>query len=187
VKKKKSNINIRDYLKLPNIISLLRLFVSVFIFIAAFFDIKIIIVQVFYVVFALSDKADGMIARRFKMETRLGFILEPIADGALIFASIFFITLKTDFPQQLLLYAINIFLFGLIFSLLVYLFTKKWFSFVLPINRAAVFLSHVLIVFFIFSLPYRQEFAFFAFYLGLVFFAYYIVKMLQFTLKNWKF
>ncbi|MBD3162568.1 MAG: hypothetical protein GF346_09410, partial [Candidatus Eisenbacteria bacterium] len=34
----------------------------------------------FYVVLALSDVADGIIARRSKGETRLGFILDPVAD-----------------------------------------------------------------------------------------------------------
>jgi cardiolipin synthase len=187
--KKVKKIKLSDFKKLPNIISCFRLLVSLFILSSLVFEIKLIIIQVMYVLGALSDKADGIIARRFHWETRLGLFLEGIADGLLIFAGIIFISFKLDFPRFFLAVAFLIFIFGFLFVLLVYFMTKKWFTVTAPVVKAAVLASHIVVVFYIFSLSYRYEVIVAIFYAGLGLFCYYLVKMVRFAyveLKNRK-
>ena len=48
---------------------------------------------------AISDAIDGWVARRFNMQTRLGAILDPLADKLLMLAAILSLSF-TDWPQR---------------------------------------------------------------------------------------
>ena len=180
-------IKLSDFKKLPNIISCFRLSASFFILSSFVFNIKLITIQIVYVLGAISDKADGIIARRLRQETRLGLFLEGIADGLLIFVSILFLSFKSDFPKFFLAVAFLIFIFGFLFSLIFHFLTGKWFTVTSPVVKAAVLAAHMVIVFYVFSLPYKYEVVVALFYVGITLFCYYLIKMVRFAYVSLKF
>lgn len=185
IKNRKEKIELKDFKKLPNIISLFRLFCSFFILSSFLFNIQLVLVQACYILGAISDKADGIIARRFKWETKLGLYLEGIADGILIFTGIIYISFQTDFPKNLLALALLIFLFGVVFSSLIYILSGKWFTVTSPVVKISVLAGHIVVVLYIFSLPYRHQITTIIFYIGLGLFCYYLIKMARFGYRNW--
>jgi len=84
----------------PNRISLLRLmlvppFVVLMMNHRQWGDWSRLAALAIFVVTGLSDFADGMLARRFDSRTRLGAILDPLADKVLIIASAMLLTAQT--------------------------------------------------------------------------------------------
>ncbi len=71
---------------LPNIISVLRLFLAPFI-IWLIVSGNMLGAFAVFVLAGISDALDGFIARRFNMQTELGAYLDPIADKALLMGS----------------------------------------------------------------------------------------------------
>ena len=70
-------------LNLPNILSLIRLIfvpITVWLLLEELYDFTFFI----FIFCCLTDGLDGYIAKRFKLETNLGRILDPIADKALL-------------------------------------------------------------------------------------------------------
>jgi CDP-diacylglycerol--glycerol-3-phosphate 3-phosphatidyltransferase len=98
-------------MNLPNQITIGRiLLIPVFVMFAIYYGrtattghpdetLRLATIAVFLVA-ALSDGIDGWLARKFHLQSRLGSILDPIADKGLMFAAI--ITLSvTNWPYQL--------------------------------------------------------------------------------------
>lgn len=87
-------------MNIPNLLSLFRL-VLVPVFAVVFFrpwpNANLIAVVIYAVAF-LTDIADGYIARRFNMVTRLGRILDPLADKLMTFTVIVCITVAELIP-----------------------------------------------------------------------------------------
>jgi len=180
----KNKLKISDIGKIPNIISLFRLIISLFILSSLLYSIEIIWIQIIYIIGAFSDKADGIIARKFNWETKLGQYLEGIADGALIFTTIIFLTFRLDFPLIYIIISFTIFVLGFIFILAARAFTDKWFPVILPENRLAVFLGHIVIILYIFSVPMREKITAVIFLAGIIIFLIYLTKIIKFLLKN---
>jgi len=53
-----------------------------------------------FMVMAASDFLDGMLARRFNLRTRLGAILDPLADKILIVCSVLLLSIPAYAPQE---------------------------------------------------------------------------------------
>lgn len=85
----------------PNLLSFLRLaLVPVFlVLIILGHDGWALVVLIFS---SLSDYADGVIARRFNLITRLGQLLDPAADRLFIFAALIGLTVREVIPWWLL-------------------------------------------------------------------------------------
>ncbi|MEA2076584.1 MAG: CDP-alcohol phosphatidyltransferase family protein [Candidatus Marinimicrobia bacterium] len=85
----------RDILKLPNLLTLFRIVMSAalyLLYIRHFQEpgfISSIFLFIMYVVIALTDLIDGIIARKFDMVTELGKELDPMADKVLVFLMLF--------------------------------------------------------------------------------------------------
>lgn len=69
--------------QLPNLISAMRILLIAPIAVALAHD-ELLLTLVLVVAAALSDAADGFLARRFKWQSELGSILDPTADKALL-------------------------------------------------------------------------------------------------------
>lgn len=82
---------------IPNILTLLRLFL-VPVFIYASFRGMYLTAFVLFVSAAVTDILDGMIARRFNMRSRVGALLDPAADKALMISGYLFYTLNRNIP-----------------------------------------------------------------------------------------
>jgi cardiolipin synthase len=84
-------------LNLPNFLSFIRL-TLVPLFIIALSRGDFLTALVLYAVAGITDALDGLIARRWKLQTPLGAFLDPMADKILMTAS--FISLSLRLPNQ---------------------------------------------------------------------------------------
>ena len=84
-------------LNLPNVLSLIRLTLVPF-FIVALSRGDFLTALILYGAAGLTDALDGLIARRWKLQTPLGAFLDPMADKILMTAS--FIVLCLRLPNQ---------------------------------------------------------------------------------------
>jgi len=89
---------LRQLAKIPNLLTFYRIFVA-FIAASCLYTSKFLCSFLFYLSGVLSDFLDGFIARQYNMETKLGIILDPIADKVLIVSYIAVLYLK-NFPYR---------------------------------------------------------------------------------------
>ncbi|MCS7298548.1 MAG: CDP-alcohol phosphatidyltransferase family protein [Spirochaetia bacterium] len=80
---------------LVNIFTSLRilLFPIIFILISSGGIINIVVALILFVLGALTDAFDGMIVRKYNLQTKFGFILDPIADKFLVLGTLLAISL----------------------------------------------------------------------------------------------
>ncbi|WP_022670103.1 CDP-diacylglycerol--glycerol-3-phosphate 3-phosphatidyltransferase [Hippea alviniae] len=88
-------------LTLPNIITIFRIFLVLPV-VLSLIDEKFKIATVLFIVAVLSDMLDGFIARNFNKTTKLGAILDPLADKLLLNYTFIVLTVKGFIPQLLL-------------------------------------------------------------------------------------
>ena len=91
---------------IPNALSVLRLLLSLFIFIALFTALPLWVVQLAIIAGIISDKLDGTLARWGKVESELGKKMESIVDPIFIAATGIYLWTRLDFPGAFLLYGI---------------------------------------------------------------------------------
>ena len=71
----------KDLFLLPNLITLSRLFVVIFLFISFTpIDFNYISLIIIIALIGLSDSLDGIVARRYNLVSKLGIILDPFTD-----------------------------------------------------------------------------------------------------------
>ena len=85
-------------LTIPNVLTLLRLFL-IPVFLAASFHGRYTVAFIVFVSAAATDILDGMIARRFNMKSRIGAILDPAADKGLMIGGYLFYTFADNLPR----------------------------------------------------------------------------------------
>ena len=94
-----------DPMNVPNLLSLIRLLL-VPAFVAVFFsgnpNAGYIAAAIFLVAF-FTDIADGYIARKYNQITRLGRILDPLADKLMKAAAVICLTIRGDIPLWVIL------------------------------------------------------------------------------------
>ncbi len=92
-------------MNVPNLLSLIRLFL-IPVFIAVFFsgdpNAGYIAAAIFLVAF-MTDVADGYIARKYNLVTKLGRILDPLADKLMKAAAVVCLTIRGDIPLWIIL------------------------------------------------------------------------------------
>lgn len=87
-------------MSIPNILTILRI-ILVPIFLIAFFSNMtnaIMIAGVIFILAGISDFLDGYIARKYDMGTKLGAVLDPLADKLMTFAVLISFTLAKLIP-----------------------------------------------------------------------------------------
>src|SRR5260370_2461865 len=90
-------------LNLPNLISLARLLLvplTIWLILCGRYGFAFWIV----VAAGVSDALDGFIAKRFDRRTRLGALLDPIADKAMLVSVYITLGLPSEFPRSLALH-----------------------------------------------------------------------------------
>lgn len=95
-----SEIRLRDFLLIPNLITLLRLFLLPFMFYFLLKDTSsdFIIAMVLLGIAYFSDTLDGYFARRLHQESDLGKILDPLVDKVAIGAVAIYTLIYKGFP-----------------------------------------------------------------------------------------
>ena len=88
----------KDIFLPPNLITLSRLFASIYLFQNLYpLDINVYLLVVVIAVIGLSDSLDGIVARRFNMVSKLGVILDPFVDRTVFILLVFW--LQDIFPD----------------------------------------------------------------------------------------
>ena len=90
-------MTIKDLLLLPNLITLSRLFVSIYLFNQySIKNIRIPLLVTLIAVIGISDSIDGIVARRLNQVSKLGIILDPVCDRIVFLLLLFW--LEDIFP-----------------------------------------------------------------------------------------
>ena len=87
-------------MNLANKISIARIILIPF-FIAAITYSKLDIALIFFLLAIVSDGVDGLIARSMKQKTRLGTMLDPLADKFLLISAYICLSIATTVPAYL--------------------------------------------------------------------------------------
>ncbi|RUM61227.1 MAG: CDP-diacylglycerol--glycerol-3-phosphate 3-phosphatidyltransferase [Persephonella sp.] len=110
-------------MNIANILTLVRIFLVPLFIISLGYN-KPILALIIFTIAGITDALDGFIARRFKQETTLGKVLDPIADKSLLISSFIFIynsKLDVKFPYWFVIIAISRDIFILLGSSIIYI------------------------------------------------------------------
>ena len=165
-------MTLKDLFLLPNLITLSRLFVSIYLFNQYLIEnIRIPLLVTLIAVIGISDSIDGIVARRLNQVSKLGIILDPVCDRIVFLLLLFW--LEDIFPIW--------FFYGiLIREVLVmigslYVLTRTKTIKVSNIGKLGTVLIFFSICFFVINSGYEQLFFFFFGLFSLIF--YYFVAL----------
>ena len=86
-------MNLKDLFLLPNLITIGRLFFSIYLFTQHFIsDFSIATLVLIIALIGISDSIDGIVARRLNQVSRLGTILDPVCDRIVFLLLLFWLT-----------------------------------------------------------------------------------------------
>lgn len=141
IDKLKENINI------PNALTVLRIIV-IFPFVYGFLEENYIFASLMLIISALSDALDGKIARKLNQKTKLGAMLDPIADKVTLVSVMICLGIKFPFTMPFVIILLSkevLMLFGGIILLKNHLDTipAEWYG---KLSTIVFYVSMVLIV-----------------------------------------
>ena len=85
-------MNLKDLFLLPNLITIGRLFFSIYLFTQHLIsDFSISILVLIIALIGISDSIDGIVARRLNQVSRLGTILDPVCDRIVFLLLLFWL------------------------------------------------------------------------------------------------
>lgn len=85
----------KKHINIANVITMSRILFALFILISPIFSVSF---YVWYILGALSDMIDGLIARKLHLQSEFGAKLDTIADGVFVIAAVFRICSSLDIP-----------------------------------------------------------------------------------------
>lgn len=142
---------------IPNALSLIRLGLALTILTLIFFEHNILVAQIVFFVAVVSDKVDGSLARLWNVESELGKKLESLVDPVLASAGGLYVFVHTDLPAWFVIYCGILLAIGMGGRLLIKLKTKKLFYEKSQLTRFGVGAIYILILLYIFQIPYRES------------------------------
>lgn len=136
-------------MEIPNILTILRIILVPMFIIFIWYNLSVYALITF-IVAGLTDALDGYIARKFKQETQLGKILDPIADKALLISAFIFLfnsKLQIKLPFWFVVIVISRDIYILAGSFLIYIL--KGYLKVKPstFGKATTFFQIILIIY----------------------------------------
>lgn len=92
-------------MNIPNMITVLRIILVPIYLLVFFSDLenRILIAGFVFILAGISDVLDGYIARKYNLQTKLGTVLDPLADKMMIFAILISFTMSNFIPLWILL------------------------------------------------------------------------------------
>ena len=84
--RKVSLLKLKDFLLLPNLITVSRLLVSIYLFLYySISDFSTAVLVTLIALIGISDSIDGIVARKLNQVTKLGTILDPVCDRTVLY------------------------------------------------------------------------------------------------------
>ena len=91
--RKVSLLKLKDIFLIPNLITISRLFASIYLFLNfSFITFSTTTLVVMIAIIGLSDSLDGIVARRLNQVSKLGTILDPVSDRAVFVLLLFWLS-----------------------------------------------------------------------------------------------
>ena len=91
-------MKLKDFLLLPNLITISRLIVSIYLFLYySIFDFSTAVLVTLIALIGISDSIDGIVARKLNQVSKLGTILDPVCDRTVFILLLFW--LSNIFPN----------------------------------------------------------------------------------------
>lgn len=87
-------------LTVPNLLTVFRM-VLIPVFVTLLFYQRFVLALAVFVVAGITDGLDGLLARRFKQQSQLGTILDPIADKLMMVTAFIVLSMRSIFPHPL--------------------------------------------------------------------------------------
>jgi cardiolipin synthase len=84
----------------PNMLTVFRM-VLIPVFVTLLFYQRFLGALAIFVLAGLTDGLDGLLARRFKQQSQLGTVLDPIADKLMLVTAFIVLSMRSVFPQPL--------------------------------------------------------------------------------------
>jgi len=109
---------------IPNLLTVLRIFLAPF-FMFMVLDGKFLAAFIVIFIAALTDFLDGLIARKFNMQSEFGRMFDPIADKVLVFCAVVALLVRFGFPLWLGIIIISRDVFILLAGLLFLIMRKR--------------------------------------------------------------
>ena len=92
-------MKLRDIFLLPNLITLSRFFLAVYLFYNYQpIDFNVYVLVIIIAVIGISDSIDGVVARKYNLVSKLGVILDPLTDRVVFIILLFW--LSSIIPQN---------------------------------------------------------------------------------------
>src|SRR6266567_3765587 len=85
---------------LPNVLTIIRM-VLIPVFVSMLFYQRFVLALLIFVIAGITDGLDGLFARRFRQQSQLGRILDPIADKLMLVTSFVVLSMRGVFPTPL--------------------------------------------------------------------------------------
>lgn len=127
----------------PNLLTLYRFLSALFIFVALFIEINIWYVFSIYVIAIITDKLDGMIARKLNQETKIGEVLETCTDTVLTGMILVYVVKNFGFPIEVFLGLFALFFISAINMTVYFVFKKEWYSKSFMVSKISVVVTFV--------------------------------------------
>jgi len=173
-------VKYQDIFKIPNLITFGRMCLSFGILFLFLFDYNTYLIKWLFVIGVVSDKLDGILARLLNQKTRLGLMLEQMADTSLVFFTILFVTFQMDFPIYLFIAYVIIIMIGLVALFGVYFIRDRMFAQKLIVSEMCIFFVYGSGFFYLFDLSGKLYLAYIALILGLVSLVDFLVRLYKF-------
>jgi cardiolipin synthase len=87
-------------LTVPNLLTVFRM-VLIPVFVTLLFYRRFSLALGVFILAGLTDGLDGLLARRFKQQSQLGTVLDPIADKLMLVTAFIVLSMRSIFPQPL--------------------------------------------------------------------------------------
>jgi cardiolipin synthase len=84
----------------PNVLTIFRM-VLIPVFVTLLFYHRFLWALACFIIAGLTDGLDGLLARRFKQQSQLGTVLDPIADKLMLVTAFIVLSMRNVFPQPL--------------------------------------------------------------------------------------
>lgn len=141
---------------IPNVLSFSRLCLALMIGVLFFIEHELWVAQAVITLAILTDKLDGSLARRWNTVSELGKQLESIIDPVLLLFGSVYLVQFTDFPALIISIGLGFTAIGAIARVITSKKAGRHFYEKSSITRYAVGLGYLVLLCYLFQIPYRE-------------------------------